>query len=176
MSKRDLKKYLNGLEKEQIIEQFTALYDKFPEVKTYYNFVFRPNEEKLAGEARAKIRNEYFPVKSRRAKLRRSTAQHFIKHFMTLGVDPFLVADVMLFNIETAMAYTAKRPAMFGAFYKSMLKSYEQAVSYMVSGGIWDAMAARAEAIPREARKQHWENASAFDDVLARLAPGQRVW
>ena len=34
MSKRDLKKYLNELNKEQLEEQIITLYDKFPAVKT----------------------------------------------------------------------------------------------------------------------------------------------
>ncbi|WP_396179780.1 DUF6155 family protein, partial [Flavobacterium sp.] len=51
MSKRDLKKYVTELSKEQIEEQIIELYLKFPEVKTYYDFVFNPNEEKLLREA-----------------------------------------------------------------------------------------------------------------------------
>ena len=59
MSKRDLKKYLSGLSKNQIEEQFLELYTKFADVKTYYDFVFNPNEEKLLREAKVKISNEY---------------------------------------------------------------------------------------------------------------------
>ena len=44
MSKRDLKKYLNELNKEQLEGQIIELYDKFSTVKVYYDFVFNPNE------------------------------------------------------------------------------------------------------------------------------------
>ena len=108
MSKRDLKKYLSGLDKAQIEEQFLEMYDKFGDVKTYYDFVFNPKEEKLIAEAKAKISNEYFPIKSKRPKLRRSVAQKYIKHFLTLGVDPIVLADLMLFTIETAQKFSAK--------------------------------------------------------------------
>ena len=40
MSKRDLKKYVSELSKEQLEEQIIDLYDKFKDVNTYYNFVF----------------------------------------------------------------------------------------------------------------------------------------
>src|SRR4051812_37720093 len=99
MGKRDLKKYLSELGHEQIADQIMELYDKFPDVKTYYDFVFNPKEEKLLGDAKAKISNEYFPVKSKRPKLRRSTAQKYIKHFVSLGVDAFALLDLMLYNI-----------------------------------------------------------------------------
>jgi hypothetical protein len=50
MSKRDLKKYVNELTKEQLEEQILELYEKFSPVKVYYNFVFNPQEEKLLQE------------------------------------------------------------------------------------------------------------------------------
>jgi hypothetical protein len=40
MSKRDLKKYLFDLNKEQLEKQIMELYDKFKEVKIYYDFAF----------------------------------------------------------------------------------------------------------------------------------------
>jgi hypothetical protein len=39
--------------------------------------------------------------------MRRSVAQKYIKHFSTLGVDP-IIADVMLYNIEIAQAFSAE--------------------------------------------------------------------
>ena len=65
MSKRDLKKYLNELNKQQLEEQIIALYDKFLPVKTYYNFVFNPNENKLVQDCKLKISNEYFPIQDK---------------------------------------------------------------------------------------------------------------
>ena len=62
MSKRELRKYLKELTKEQLEEQIINLYDKFPAVKTYYDFVFNPNERKLLQEFKLKVSNEYFPV------------------------------------------------------------------------------------------------------------------
>ena len=44
MSKRDLKKYLQELPKEELEIQILELYHKFKDVSTYYNFVFNPNE------------------------------------------------------------------------------------------------------------------------------------
>ena len=60
MSKRALKKYLADLQKEDLEEQLLDLYDRFPSVKKYYNFVFNPKEDKMLLEAKMKISNEYF--------------------------------------------------------------------------------------------------------------------
>lgn len=170
MSKRDLKKYLSSLDKAQIEEQFLALYDKFSEVKTYYDFVFNPKEDKLVGEAKAKISNEYFPVKTKRAKLRRSTAQKIIKHFLSLGVDPFLTADVMLYAVEVAQKYSARREMRYESFYKSILKSYEQAVNFVIASGLSAEFKSRIAAICEEADRQKWINRFDFERVAERIS------
>jgi hypothetical protein len=166
MSKRDLKKYLENLDAQQIAEQILDLYDKFGDVKTYYDFVFNPKEDKLLGEAKAKIANEYFPIKTKRAKLRRSTAQKYIKHFVTLGVDANAIADLMLFNIETAQKYSAKREMRYSSFYKSMLNSFEQAANFIVANGILPEFKKRLSAIETESARQRWENQSEFKRII----------
>src|SRR5665811_2031669 len=93
MSKRELKIYLKELTKAQLQEQVLDLYARFKPVKTYYNFVFKPNEEKLLDEAKFKISKEYFPVNTRKPKARRSVAQKIIKHFIQLGVCLLYTSD-----------------------------------------------------------------------------------
>lgn len=165
MSKRDLKKYLAELPKEELEEQLLALYEKFPEVKTYYNFVFNPKEDKLEQEAKVKIGAQYFPPKGKRPKLRRSTAQKYIKHFITLGVDPFVVADIMLYNIEIAQTYSGNKTIRYDSFYKSMLNSYKQAVDYVVTNGMAPNFKARINKIYTEALRQRWENRKEFERI-----------
>lgn len=169
MSKRDLKKYLDGLDKAQVMEQFLEMYDKFGDVKTYYDFVFNPKEEKLIGEAKAKISNEYFPIKTKRAKLRRSTAQKHIKHFLMLGVDPFSVADLMLYNIETAQKYSARREMRYSSFFKSMEKSFEQAVDYVIVNAMVPEFNVRLADIKAEAEKQRWENKEIMSVIFEKI-------
>lgn len=170
MSKRDLKKYLQELNKEQLEEQLLALYDKFGDVKVYYDFVFHPNEEKLMREAKVKISNEYFPIKAKKAKMRRSLAQKYIKHFITLGVDPFRIVDLMLFTIEVAQAYSSEKVIRQELFFKSMFTSYQQAVSFMIEHGILADFQSRVVAIEAETVKQQWFNQYEFSAVVERLA------
>lgn len=169
MSKRDLKNYLSELSKEQLEEQIIELYDKFNEVKVYYDFAFNPKEDKLVREAKFKISNEYFPVKGKKAKMRRSVAQKLIKHFISLGVDSFIIADLMLYNIETAQTFSADRVIKQELFFKSMLTSYQQAVSFMIEKGILTDFKSRVEAVKEEAINQKWGNFYGFAAVVERL-------
>jgi len=169
MSKRDLKKYLSELNKEQLEEQLVALYDKFKEVKVYYDFVFNPNERNLVKDAKLKISNEYYPIRGKKPKMRRSTAQKYIKHFISLGVDPFIIVDVMLYNIEIAQTLSSERQINQEAFYKSMLNSFEQALSFMIEKGILEEFRSRVVAIKEESMKQNWKNRYEFNAIVERF-------
>ncbi|MGL5111286.1 MAG: DUF6155 family protein [Flavobacterium sp.] len=175
MSKRELKKYLATLTKEQLEDQMVALYDKFPPVKVYYNFVFQPNEAMLLREAKTKITHEYYPIprptakRKPKSKMRRSVAQKFIKHFKILGVDAFIIADVMLYAIEIAQTFASENCVTSEAFYKSLFNSYDQAVTFCVTSGIYQEFSNRIEGICIETRTQKWRNASDFEYLLQKI-------
>lgn len=169
MSKRDLKKYLTQLSKEQLEGQLLELYEKFKDVKVYYDFAFNPNEEKLVGEAKIKIANEYFPIKGKRAKMRRSVAQKYIKHFVTLGVDVTMVADLMLFTIETAQRFSSKRYIKYDSFFKSIFTAYQQAMHFIIENGVVGEFLERVVGIKEEANRQNWMNKYEFNELLERF-------
>ena len=173
MSKRDLKKYLTKLNKEQLEEQIIELYEKFSPVKVYYNFVFNPKEETLLQECKLKISNEYYPVKKtgRRSKpkMRRSVAQKYIKHFILLGVDPFIIADVMLYNIEIAQTFSSENIVKPELFFKSMFNSFEQAIIFLIANGIINDFKTRILSIHNQSIKQKWHNEPEFNAIIERL-------
>lgn len=169
MSKRALVKYLQSLKKADLETQVLELYDKFLPVRTYYNFVFNPKEDKLVDEAKAKVLKEYFPNTKRRPKARRSVAQKAIKHFVVLELDPLLLVDFMLFNVETAMRFNSKKEVKQEAFFKSVYNSFSEAVGFILANGLKAVYRERLMSIIDEAESQNWFNASAFSIRLEEL-------
>ena len=173
MSKRDLKKYLNELNKEQLADQILELYEKFSPVKVYYDFVFNPKEETLLQECKLKISQEYFPLqtkgKRKKPKMRRSIAQKYIKHFILLGVDPYVIAEVMLYNIEIAQTFASENYIKQELFYKSMFNSFEQAIKFIISNGIISEFKVRLLSISAETSRQKWKNRSDFETIIELL-------
>lgn len=169
MSKRDLKKYTTQLTKDQLEEQILELYEKFSDVKVYYDFVFNPNEVKLVREAKIKISYEYFPVGRKKPKMRRTIAQKFIKHFISLGVDSFIIADIMLYNVEIAQTFSSQKTVKQELFFRSMLTSFKQAISFMIAEGILNEFQNRVVAIKEETIHQKWVNYYEFDAIVERL-------
>ncbi|MEX1001342.1 MAG: DUF6155 family protein [Crocinitomicaceae bacterium] len=169
MSKRHLKKYLEDLSKPELEDQILELHDRLKEVKQFYAFVFNPNEEKMMEEAKMKISLEYFPVgKRKKAKKRRSVAQKQIKEFIKLGVDPLRIADLMLYNLEVAIAYNEESPMKQAAFYRSMLKSFQDMVKFVDDNALKDHFMTRIEKIVDTVYLQQWINKSAFEDVMSK--------
>lgn len=175
MSKRDLKKYLADLNKEQLEEQIIELYEKFSPVKVYYDFAFNPKEDKLLQESKVKISHEYFPVKKPnakwrpKAKMRRSVAQKIIKHFISLGVDSFIIADLMLYNMEIAQTFSSNNFIKQELFYKSMFNSFEQALNFVISNGILNEFKTRIIAIQQQTIQQKWKNKYDFEIILDKI-------
>ena len=165
VSKRSLKKYLAELPKAALEEQVMDLYERIPQVKKYYDFVFNPREDKLLQEAKSRISNEYFPVKRRRPKARRSVAQKYIKQFRTLGMDPYLIADLMLFNLEIAQTFSREKRVP-EAFYKSMLNSFSEVTQFLVQESLLSDYKARIIAVFEEVDAQDWPLKEGFNRAM----------
>lgn len=170
MSKKDLKEYLQHLNKKQLQDQITDLYSRFKEVKEFYDFAFNPQENKLLEECKFKISKEYFPVSRRKAKMRRSVAQKYIRHFKKLGVEPNLIADVMLFHIEIAISYTSEKYVKQEAFYKSMLKSFSEAIVYIDENKLCKNFQERLIRITDDVSEQNWMGWRGFKKLLKNMS------
>lgn len=162
MSKREFKKYIHTLNKKQLEEQIEDLYARFKDVKTYYDFAFNPKEDKLLEEAKIKISREYFPINTRKPKMRRSVAQKYIKHFLTLGVDVPVIADLMLYNIEVAQTFSSQWYIKQDSFYRSMLTSFIQVLEFVDKNGFLSEFEKRILGVINEAKEQRWINHQSF--------------
>ncbi|KRO80164.1 MAG: hypothetical protein KC471_09205 [Flavobacteriaceae bacterium] len=163
MSKKLLQKHLVELQKEHLEIMVLDLYDKFPEVKTYFNFVFNPNENKLLEQARIKVANEFFPLKRKRPKARRSVAQKYIKHFKTLGMSPELIAEFMWYNIGLMHTFCEEKPQRL-PFFKSFCNFYKEALQFASYHQIIPLYKTQILAVYTASKD--WENAYDFEMSL----------
>ena len=163
MSKKLLQKHLVELQKEHLEIMVLDIYDKFPEVKTYFNFVFNPNENKLLEQARIKVANEFFPLKRKRPKARRSVAQKYIKHFKTLGMSPELIAEFMWYNIGLMHTFCEEKPQRL-PFFKSFCNFYKEALQFASYHQIIPLYKTQILAVYTASKD--WENAYDFEMSL----------
>ena len=88
---------------------------------------------------------------------------------MMLGVDSYIVADIMLYNIEIAQTFSSQNFIKQELFYKSILNSFEQAVNFIVSNGIFNDFKLRINAIQNETSEQKWKNKYEFEAILEKI-------
>lgn len=169
MSKRELKKMLNDSDLASMQEQLILLYEKFPQVKEYYDFIFNPNEENRVEEAKKKIKEEYYPQKRKRARQRRSVAQKLIKHYMNLGVESSNILDLMLFNLDIQFKYAAQHKVSEITYPKSVYNSFKQAIDWMIRENLQVNNEQKIEGYVQKAAKLGWYNLYNFESDLERL-------
>jgi hypothetical protein len=75
----------------------------------------------------------------------------------------------MLYNIEIAQTFSSEHFVKQELFYKSMLNSFEQAIDFIISNGIWSEFKSRIQGIHLETLQQKWKNEPQFSSILERL-------
>jgi len=77
-----------------------------------------------------------------------------------------LIAELMLFNLETAMAWCKQKPVRQESFYISMLRSYREANDFISNHGSKAAFRPRLIKIAKETDGQEWFNRESFLDII----------
>jgi hypothetical protein len=132
MSKLALKKYLQTLTKEQLIENVLEMYDTLKPVKEYLDFFLNPNEKEMLEKQRLVIVNEFYPKgKYTEPKTRFSVAKKAIADFRALKPSPHLLADLMLTLPEMACKFTFEYGDMSEQYYNSAYNNFKSAVEFL---------------------------------------------
>lgn len=146
MSKAILKKELQKLTKEQLVEQILDLYSKNKTVKTFYNFYLNPKDEKgLLEKCKKEIRKEFNVESPMRAGLKFSVAKRAISELKSLQALPEIIAYAMLYLAECACEFTAKWGDMDEPFYNATYNNFRASLEFMSKHNLLDNFKLRAK-------------------------------
>jgi len=146
MSKAALKKELQKLTKEQIIEQILDLYEKNKSVKELYQLYLNPTNEKgLADKYKRLIRKEFNVENPMRSTEKFSVAKRAISDFKNLQPSPEYLADVMLYLPESACKLTSLYGDFSDQFYNGTFNNFKAALEFLKKNNLLKAFKARAE-------------------------------
>ena len=168
MSKSHLKKELQKLSKEQLIEQIVVLYDTYKPVKEYYQTFLNPeNIQELYEKYKSVIVNEFYPkTKSGNPKFRFSVAKKAIADFSALKPPLQLLADLMVTLAENACKFTYDYGDMSEQFYNSALNNFERALKFLQKEGLLDDFKLRCEDCVKYAEPCGYGFHDEMDDVF----------
>jgi hypothetical protein len=146
MSKTALKKELQLLSKEQLIEHIMELYDNYKSVKEYYKLYLNPQgEAALMEKYKMVIINEFFPKSNRFGHTRFSVAKKAIADFKALKPSPELLADLMITLPEMACKFTNDYGDMSEQFYTSAANNFEAALKFLKKEQLLDKFKSNCE-------------------------------
>ena len=136
MSKVALKKYLNTLQKGEIIEMVLDLYDARKEAKEYLEYFMNPDEKKKLKEYKTIIQNEFFPKRGD-GKCRFSVCRKAIADFRKLHPSPENLADLMLYLVENACEAADSWGDLSESFYDSTESNFEATMKYITKKALF---------------------------------------
>jgi hypothetical protein len=164
MPSPNLKKELQKLTREQLIEQIMDLYKKYKPVKEYYDFYLNPNEKELFEKYREIITNEFYPKKGE-PKTRFSVAKKAIADFKALSPSPLLMADLLLSLPELATKFTRDYGDMWEQFYISGATNFNVALKFISNHGLFPQFKERIENCLKMASECGWGYGDDLDNV-----------
>ena len=138
----DIKKELKKLDKDKLIDLIADLYKKNKSVKECFDFYVNPNERELFNKYRDKVFEAFYPRRGYNYKLK--DGKQAINDFKKLGPSADLLADLMLFYVETGVKFTNDFGDIDEGFYLSMETTYVGALTLMKKETLLDKFADRA--------------------------------
>jgi Family of unknown function (DUF6155) len=156
----DVKKELNKLDKSKIIDLVAELYKNNKSPKDFLDFWVNPNENELFIKYRDKVFRAFYMEKGYDYSLK--NGKQAISDFKKFSPSSELVADLMLFYVETGVIFTNDFGDIDEPFYSSMETTYESALKFMKKENLLDKFAVRAKKIVDDSDGTGW----GFHDTL----------
>lgn len=165
MSKTKLKKYLQTLTQEQIIEVMMDLYEARKDAKEYLEFFMNPDAKAALEKAKKDVFRNYFTPQGRtRARVSTKTGNDIVADFIRLDTDPETVADLMLYHVEVMMSRLVLRHLVRETAWNTVVSQFRKCVDYILSFKLKALFERRIERIIEYAR-----NAPGYLHVEERL-------
>lgn len=169
MSKVALKKYLNTLQKGEIIEMVLDLYDARKEAKEYLEYYLNPDEKEKLKEYKTIILNESFPKRGDR-KCRFSVCRKAIADFRKLYPAPENLADLMLYLVENACEAADLWGDLWESFYDSTESNFEATMKFITKNGLLPKFQKRIEAALKNTESSGYGFCDAMPDIYEEYA------
>jgi len=161
MGLTDIKKELKKFEKDILIELVADLYKKHKSVKEFFDFYINPDEKELFNKYCERVLNAFYPKRGFGYNLKEGKTA--ISDFKKLGSSTELLADLMLYYVETGVRFTNDFGDINEAFYSSLEKTYLGALTLMRKESLLDKFADRALKVVDDTSEMGW----GFHDYLA---------
>lgn len=155
MSKATLKKAVQTLEKDQIIEMILDLYAARPEAKEYLDFWVSGDIDSKMTKAKAAIVKEVSRRQRTRPRPRMTKIKRIIKDIVTLNPDSEAIAEIMTFAVER-MCAVGSEGWIKDTTQKSTAKLLHDTLIYAKKSGEYNIVFNRIDAAISNMSTDYW--------------------
>jgi hypothetical protein len=150
----NLKSTLQTFEKEQLIELTAELYKKHKVVKEHLDYILENDDKALLKTYQQKIYAAFYPKGGRVFNL--TKAKSAITEVKKLGVSPDMLAELMLYYVETGISITLEFGDINDAFYGNLISMYRNALENMKKTGTLNKYKDRLKCAVLDTRNMGW--------------------
>ena len=159
-----VKRELNKMTKEQIVNLLEDLYKKQSAVREYLDFFSNPDQIKLLEKYKKIIDNSFF-TRTGNPKIDLKSAKKAVLDFSKLGVSGEYLAELYLHFAETGTKFTKNFGAIDEQFYNTVEEAFNEGLFISQNEGILDKFREKAEEIQINAQNIGW----GFSDEMASI-------
>ena len=143
MSKAQLKKHLNTLDKFQIIEMVMELYDARKEARDYLDYYVNPNENKELEKFKKIVLKEFDDDISRDPQCRFSVCRKALSDFKKLSPSADTLAEAMVFCIERVYEFSFYAGDLWEQYYDSAISNFRSTLKFLLKNNLLESMMPR---------------------------------
>ncbi|MCQ2304648.1 MAG: DUF6155 family protein [Bacteroidales bacterium] len=173
MSKAALKKQLNQLTKEQVIEVVLELYEARKEAKEYLEFYLNPNENEKLEEYKKIICEEFYPTRvTKDPQTRFSVCRKAISDFKKLKPNPLLLGELMVYYIELGCQFTYDYGDMWEQYYDAICRNFDKTMDFLSKNKLIEEFKPRIKQCLRWASVCGWGFPDEMNDIYYNYTEG----
>ena len=143
MSKAQLKKHLNTLDKPQIIELVLELYDARKEARDYLDYYVNPNESGELEKFKKIVLKEFDDDISRDPQCRFSVCRKSLSDFKKLSPSADTLAEAMVFYVERVYEFSFYAGDLWEQYYDSAISNFRSTLKFLIKSNLLESMMPR---------------------------------
>ena len=165
LTKKALLKHLNKSDKEDIINEVVTLFDKFKNVKEFYQSELSDEANPALEKYKRKITEAYLKPNPKE-RTTNANINKLLKEFKKISIYDRELVDLMLHRVECGVEAFNRNSKRTETFYNCILNTFKDAVKLISSEGMMDDFKTRINKIAENSEEGKYGMEERMRDVL----------
>ena len=156
LTKKALLKHLNKSDKEDIIAEVITLFDKFKNVKEFYQAELSDDSNPILDKYKKKIAKAY-SLPNPKERSTNINVNKLINEFKKICIYDRELADLMLYRVECGIEAFTRNNKRSATFYNCIVVTFEDAIKLIVGDQSINEFKQRIDRVVKNAAKGKYD-------------------